>query len=87
MAEYRFHDARRWRFDYAWPAARLAVEIDGGQWLAGGGRHNGDADRQKLNTASAAGWRVLRFSHTALANDPAGCVNLVRLALSGGAKE
>jgi very-short-patch-repair endonuclease len=80
-SEYRFHPTRRWRFDFAWPAQRVAVEVDGGQWRAGGGRHNTDQDREKLNTAAAMGWRVLRFSHTALDTDPAGCVELVEAAL------
>lgn len=79
--EYRFHPVRKWRFDLAWPAERVAAEIDGGQWRAGGGRHNTDSDREKLNVAAALGWRVLRFSHTALASDPAGCVELVAAAL------
>lgn len=78
---YRFHPTRRWRFDFAWPARRVACEIDGGQWRAGGGRHNGDPDREKLNTAAALGWRVLRFSHQALEHDPAGCVELAAAAV------
>jgi len=84
VAEYRFHPVRRWRFDWAWPAAArggVAVEIDGGQWAAGGGRHNTDPDREKLNTAAALGWRVLRFSHAALVADPAGCIELAAAAL------
>ena len=24
--EYRFHATRRWRFDFAWPAAKVAVD-------------------------------------------------------------
>lgn len=27
--EYRFHPTRRWRFDFAWPELKLAVEIEG----------------------------------------------------------
>lgn len=70
--QYRFHDTRRWRFDYAWVSRCVAVEIDGGQWSPRGGRHNTDADREKLNAAAALGWRVLRYSG-AMLNDPA-CV-------------
>ena len=79
--ESRFHDKRRWRFDWAWPAAKLAVEIDGGQWVKRGGRHTSDADREKLNAAAVAGWRVLRFSGGMLRRDPAGCIETVRMAL------
>ena len=28
--EYKFLDDRRFRFDFAWPNAGIAVEIDGG---------------------------------------------------------
>ena len=82
VPEYRFHPVRKWRFDFAWPSHQVALEVDGGQWQAGGGRHNQDADREKLNTAAALGWRVLRFSPTALATDPAGCIALTAAALT-----
>lgn len=62
--QYRFHPIRRWRFDFAWPDKKLAVEIDGGVWV--GGRHvRGGGfikDCDKLNEAAALGWRVLRFT-------------------------
>ena len=38
--EYRFASLRRWRFDFAWIAEKVAVEIDGGLWL-GGATSNG----------------------------------------------
>jgi len=87
VPEYRFHPVRRWRFDFAWPAERggLALEVDGGQWMAGGGRHNGDKDREKLNVAACLGWRVLRVTPRDLETDPAGCVELVAAALILGA--
>lgn len=60
--EYRFHPVRRWRFDFAWPSQRVAVEIDGR------GRHQSVAgvrrDCEKINTAILSGWRVLRFPAT-----------------------
>lgn len=83
QAEYQFCLPRKWRFDWAWVDQRVAVEIDGGQWLANGGRHNTDADRDKLNAAAALGWRVLRFSTQQLDTDPMTCVDLLRLALNG----
>lgn len=79
--EYRFHPSRRWRFDFAFPAERVAVEVDGGQWLPRGGRHARDSDREKLNAAACLGWRVFRFSGSMLEQDPAGCIEQVREAL------
>ena len=63
VREYRFHDVRRWRFDLAWPAAKLAVEVQGGVWSNGKhGRGSGVAkDYEKLNTAQIMGWKVLQF--------------------------
>jgi very-short-patch-repair endonuclease len=61
--EYRFHGTRRWRFDFAWPAYKIAVEIEGGVWARG--RHNRGKgfvqDCEKYNHAAALGWRVFRF--------------------------
>lgn len=81
QAEYRFAPPRRWRFDFAFVAERVAVEFDGGQWVANGGRHNRDSDRAKLNEAAALGWRVLRFSNQQWEADPYGCILLVMRAI------
>lgn len=68
MAEYRFHPERRWRFDYAWPAQRVALEVEGGVWT--GGRHTRGAgflgDMEKYNAAALLGWRVLRVTPSKL---------------------
>ena len=64
VAEHRFHPTRMWRFDYAIPEHRIAIEIDGGVWQIG--RHNRPkgyiADLDKFNHAAALGWRVLKFT-------------------------
>ena len=78
--EYRFHPVRRWRFDFAWPAVKVAVECDGGQWVRNGGRHNRDSDREKLNAAACLGWRVLRYSGKML-NDSDKVIGQVKRAL------
>lgn len=60
--EYRFHPTRMWRFDYAIPEHKIAIEVEGGVWT--GGRHTnpqgfmGDID--KYNQAALLGWRVFR---------------------------
>jgi very-short-patch-repair endonuclease len=64
VREYRFHPARRWRLDYAWPDFRLAVEIEGGVWI--NGRHTRGrgflGDLEKYNELAMAGWSLLRFT-------------------------
>ena len=76
--EYRFHPTRKWRFDFSFRDAMVAVEIDGGQWQAHGGRHARDSDREKHNEAARLGWRVLRFSGQMLSDDPDTCMRQVR---------
>lgn len=64
IPEYRFHQLRRWRFDFAWPLHMVAVEVEGGIWTQG--RHTRGpgvlADMEKYNAAVLAGWRVLRYA-------------------------
>jgi very-short-patch-repair endonuclease len=70
--QYCFHPARRWRFDFAWPDAMVAVEVEGGVWT--GGRHTRgagfQADCRKYNAAVLLGWRVLRYTATDLRERP-----------------
>jgi hypothetical protein len=84
----RLKDAglRDWRFDFAWPDSKKALEIDGGQWMAGGGRHNTDGDREKLNTAARIGWAVMRISVSEMKRDPAKFVDNVRFFIQGTKK-
>jgi len=62
--ELRFAPPRRWRFDFAWPEHKLAVEVEGATWTAG--RHTRGAgfakDAEKLNEAALRGWLVLRVT-------------------------
>lgn len=62
--EYKFHPARKWRLDFAWPDLKIAIEAEGGQWSQG--RHQrgqGFADDcEKYNHAAALGWFVYRFT-------------------------
>jgi len=62
--EYRFHPTRRWRFDFAWPEVKLALEVDGSVYS--NGRHNRgkgyENDCEKMAEAINLGWRVFRFS-------------------------
>ncbi len=64
VQEYRFHETRKWRFDFAYPDQNLAIEVEGGIWS--GGRHTRgkgyEDDCEKYNTAALRGWTVLRFT-------------------------
>ena len=61
IEEFQFHPTRKWRFDYAWPSHKIALEINGGRFV--GGRHNSaegsHKDMEKMNEAACRGWRVL----------------------------
>lgn len=64
VREHRFHPTRLWRFDFAWPEHRVALEIEGGIWT-GGGHTRGRGyreDMEKYNEAALHGWLVLRFT-------------------------
>ena len=82
--EYLFAPGRKYRADFAWPPQRLLVEVDGGQYKTGGGRHNTDADRDKLNLAAILGYRVLRFSSQRVDSNPMRCVSEIEDALRSG---
>lgn len=60
--EFRFHPERKWRFDFAWPEKKIALEVDGGIWIGGG--HNRGAQIKKTwekeNEAHCMGWHILK---------------------------
>ena len=96
VEEYRFAgDLRRpetghvymFRFDFAWPQYKLAVEVDGGTsmvrrtkrgQLIAIGSHAQDSDYEKINLAAELGWTVLRYTVKMLRKNPAPCAIQVR---------
>lgn len=62
--EYVFARPRKWRFDFAWPTVKLAVEVEGGIYVTG--RHSRgagfEADCEKYNEAALHDWLVLRVT-------------------------
>lgn len=68
--EFRFHPARKWRADFAHPASRTLIEVEGGIFLRSGGRHNRGSgyadDAEKYLEAALNGWRVLRLTERQL---------------------
>lgn len=73
VTEHRFHPTRRWRFDYAWPDQKIALEVHGG--VHSGGRHNRGVgltqDREKMNTAACMGWVVIEATAEQVRNGQA----------------
>ena len=69
IPEFRFHPVRRWRIDYSYPDAKLAIEVEGGVWSRGKhGRGSGIVkDMAKGNALACAGWRLLRVTPDQLA--------------------
>lgn len=84
VREYKFHSVREWRFDFAFPDRRIAVECEGGVWT--GGRHTRGsgfvADAEKYNAAAALGWFVFRFDGKAIKSGKA--IDLMIDVLRGG---
>lgn len=62
--EYKFSDKRNYRFDIAIPAAKIAIEYEGGIYTNGAHtRAKGYAkDTRKYNLAALEGWTVLRYT-------------------------
>jgi len=61
--QYLFHPERKWRFDFAWPDLKIAIECEGGIFINGG--HNRgkiySSNCEKYNQATVLGWRILRY--------------------------
>lgn len=74
VRECQFDPPRKWRFDFAWPEQKLAVEIEGGVFVSG--RHSRGAgltaDCEKYAEALCLGWRVLRVTPAQVGMDRAG---------------
>lgn len=70
VREYRFAPPRKWRFDYAWPDHKIALEYEGGVWT--GGRHTRpkgySADCEKYSRAAILGWCVIRVTEGMVAH-------------------
>lgn len=84
VREHRAIPGRRFRFDFAWPEQRVAVELQGGLWVKG--RHVRGAgyerDCEKLALAQRLGWRVFYLTRGMLESDPLLWFGIVAEAVS-----
>lgn len=73
--EYQFAQAlkRKWRIDWCFVNERVAVEVEGGAFVAG--RHTRGAgfvkDMEKYNTLACLGYRLIRVTPRQIANGEA----------------
>jgi hypothetical protein len=72
---------RAWRFDFAWPDARVAIECHGGIWVRGAHSRGAQQlkDFEKLNAAQLRLWKVLHVTPDQLCT--AETLAMIRLAL------
>ena len=88
LPEFRFHSVRRWRFDWADPDLKIAIEVEGVTYFGANiGRHQSatgiENDMEKYNRAIQLGWRVLRFSQRMIKADPVGVVEQIQKVILG----
>lgn len=65
-SEFKFNDKKNWRFDYFFPAQKVAVEYEGGIFDKGVSGHTSVSgimrDIEKYNEAALAGVTVIRVT-------------------------
>lgn len=73
MREYRFHPPRRYPFDYAHVASKVAIECEGGVMIRGWHQsiQRYLTDCEKYSLAALDGWCVVRLTIKSLEDDPA----------------
>ena len=73
--EYVFHPTRKFRFDFAWPDLKVALEVEGGVGGKGKSRHTTftglENDCIKYALAAQEGWRLYRFTTKQVLNGTA----------------
>lgn len=73
VREFEFHPKRKWRFDFAFVDSKVAVEVDGGEYLGNRGvtdPHAKSGNYDKINQATILGWRVLRYRGSTIKDNP-----------------
>lgn len=71
---------RRYRLDLAYPASKVAIELDGSIHLE---RHVWEADHARQNALMLLGWTVLRFTWRDYTSAPHRIIREIRDALDG----
>lgn len=77
-------EGTRYRLDYAWPAVRLAVEVDG--YASHAGLEAFGYDRERQNALVLAGWTILRFTWADVRDRPEHVAAQIRQALESSTR-
>jgi very-short-patch-repair endonuclease len=72
-------EGAHYRIDLAYPAAMVAIEVDGYRWHSS--RLAWDADRAKVRALERAGWTVVHGTYASVRIDPSTFVDEVAIAL------
>jgi very-short-patch-repair endonuclease len=73
----------RYRLDFAWPEARVALEADG--WAHHGGKAAFGKDRERLSEVAATGWRTLLATWHLVTHEPQRLLRWVESSLESHA--
>jgi hypothetical protein len=85
ICQYEIRDGAAFvaRVDFAWPAQRVVLEVDGFQY------HDGPAkfvdDRRRANRLAALGWRVIATTLREVRTDPTALFAALASVLDGSA--
>lgn len=77
----RDYPFQSFKIDLAAVPQKIAIEVDGGQWQPGGGKHGSRRDYQKTRQITMAGWLLLRFTTSEVNDDPIGVIGEIRSAV------
>ncbi len=75
LAEYTFSEAWGFRFDFAWPAHQVAIELQGVKDHASAKGLMRDCI--KMNLAMTEGWVVFQATTRMLGRNPAGIIEMI----------
>lgn len=68
--EFKFKSDRKFRFDFAHPATRVAIEIQGARWVKSAHSSGGGIERDciKFSIAASCNWLVFPFTDSMIGN-------------------
>jgi very-short-patch-repair endonuclease len=85
--EFYFAEPRKFRSDFAWPAYRVLLEIQGGIWQRGGGGHSHPMhivkDIERQQHAALHGWFVVPVTTDQCRIKDGGAVAVLESVLKG----